>query len=139
MTVDRETSRKAVQDTALLILFNLGSSTSKKDEQIGDNKASVRGSVSMDENTEYSIISIHTGTAICIIIALLIMAAIYYLAFKVKCSHANSPHNTNNIEMIQREPRIEYQAPRYIEMPDEREKANKTRWISRDQLDSLFK
>ena len=121
----------------------MGTSASKNDEQIGDNKASVRGSVSMDKNTEYSVILIHSGTAIGIIIVLVIIVAIYYLAFKIKCIHANTPNNNiNNMErgtdMIQIHPKVEYIHPRFIEVRDDAEPPKKNRWISRDKLDKLF-
>ena len=143
MTVDRESSKKAVQHSVPHTLSIMGSSASKKDEKIGDNKASVGGLVSMDMNTEYSIISLHTGTAIGIIIAIVIMSAIYYLVFNIRCSHTSTIPNINNIDrghkMIKREPMIEYWAPCFINMPEDKENTKKTRWISRDQLDSLFK
>ena len=85
-TVNRETGKQAANPTFL----TMGSSASKKDKTIGDNKASVSGSVLMDKNTEYSIILLHTGTAISIIIVITIMAAIYYNVFKIRCTHTNS-------------------------------------------------
>ena len=60
-TVDRETSKEAADH----IFPIMGSSASKKEEQIGDNKASMRGLVSMDENMEYSCAALHCTVPHC--------------------------------------------------------------------------
>ena len=95
----------------------------------------------MDENTEYSVISVHSGTAIGIIVIIAIIMIIYYLAFKIKCIPAGSRNNINNVErgteMTHRQPKVDY-IPRFIEVRDDAEAPKKSRWISREQLDQLF-
>ena len=119
----------------------MGSSTSKDTKENGDNKSAVHGDISMDENTEYSVISVHSGTAIRIIVIIAIIVIIYYLAFKIKCIPAGSRNNINNmergIEMNHRQPKVDY-TPRFIEVRDDAEAPKKSRWISREQLDQLF-
>ena len=118
----------------------MGSSTSKDEKLNGDNKSSIKGDISMDDNNEYSLISFHSGTAIGIIVIIIVLVITYYVAFKIRCIHAGSK-NINNMErgmeMTNRQPKVEY-APRFIEVREEAEVPKKTRWISREQLDQLF-
>ena len=75
----------------------MGSSTSKDEKLNGDNKSSIKGDISMDDNTEYSLISFHSGTAIGIIVIIIVLVITYYIAFKIRCVHAGSK-NINNME-----------------------------------------
>ena len=137
-TVDSDKSKKSLN--ILTPPSNMGSSTSKDEKQNGDNKSSIHGDISMDENTEYSVFSFHSGMAIGIIVIIVIIVIIYYLAFKIRCIPAGSK-NTNNMErgmeMTHRQPKVDY-APRFIEVREEAEVPKKTRWISCEQLDQLF-
>ena len=118
----------------------MGSSTSKDEKLNGDNRASIKGDISMDDSNEYSLISFHSGTAIGIIVIIAVLVILYYAVFKIKCTHTG--HNTTNnvergMEMMTRQPKVEF-APRFVEVREEAEVPKKTRWISREQLDSLF-
>ena len=138
-TVDSDKSKKPLK--ILTPPSKMGSCTSKDTKENGDNKSSIHGDISMDENTEYSVISVHSGTAIGIIVIIAVIVIIYYLAFKIRCIPADSKNNTNNMErgmeMTQRQPKVDY-APRFIEVREDAEVPKKTRWISREQLDQLF-
>ena len=79
-TVDSDKSKKSLK--ILTTPSKMGSSTSKDTKENGDNKSAVHGDVSMDENTEYSVISVHSGTAIGIIVIIAVIVIIYYLGFQ---------------------------------------------------------
>ena len=118
----------------------MGLSASKDEKQNGDNRATVKGDISMDDSNEYSLISFHSGTAVGIIVIIAILIIVYFAFNKIKCT-TTGHKNTNNVErgmeMMTRQPKVEF-APRFVEVRDEADVPKRTRWISREQLDSLF-
>ena len=122
-------------------IIKMGSSTSKDEKQNGDNRATVKGDISMDDSNEYSLISFHSGTAIGIFVIIAILIMLYYAFVKIRCTTHASHKNNNNVErgmeIVTRQPKIEL-APRFVEVREEADTPKRGRYISREQLDSLF-
>ena len=121
-------------------IIKMGSSTSKDEKLNGDNRATVKGDISMDDSNEYSLISFHSGTAIGIFVIIAILIVMYYAFFKIKCTHTGHKNNNNverGMEIVTRQPKVEF-APRFVEVREEADTPKRGRYISREQLDSLF-
>ena len=120
--------------------IKMGSSASK-DEKNGDNRATVKGDITMDDSNEYSLISFHSGTAVGIIVIIAILIVVYFAFNKIKCTttgHKNTTNVERGMELVARQPKIEL-APRFVEVREEADTPLKRgRYISREQLDSLF-
>ena len=118
----------------------MGSSTSK-DEKNGDNRATVKGDISMDDSNEYSLISFHSGTAVGIIVIIAILIIVYFAFNKIKCTttgHKNTTNVERGMELVTRQPKIELAPSRFVEVREESDNQKRGRYISREQLDSLF-
>ena len=122
-------------------IIKMGSSASKDEKQNGDNRATVKGDITMDDSNEYSLISFHSGTAVGIIVIIAILIVVYFAFNKIKCTttgHKNTTNVERGMELVTRQPKIEL-APRFVEVREEADTPLKRgRYISREQLDSLF-
>ena len=121
-------------------IIKMGSSTSKDEKQNGDNRATVKGDITMDDSNKYSLISFHSGTAVGIIVIVAILIIVYFAITKIKCTttgHRNANNMERGTELVTRQPKIEL-APRFVEVREETATEKRGRYISREQLDSLF-